>query len=126
VGVSTPPDIGTHESTTTAATTTTTTTPGGGNGGTTVDPNDPGGDGGDGMSGGGIAAIVIVTLLLVGGAGAGFLIYRKKDLIRMRQFSYGRQRENNSEGGIVNEVYGAYINISPPARPIYKFMCCRQ
>ena len=43
------------------------------------------------MSGGGVAAIVIVTLLLIGGSVAGYFVYKKKDLIRWKQFSYTRQ-----------------------------------
>ena len=43
------------------------------------------------MSGGGVAAIVIVSLLLVGGSVAGYFVYKKKDIIRWRQFSYARQ-----------------------------------
>ncbi len=82
--------------------------------------------GGGGLSGGATAAIVIVVLLLVGGAGAGFVIYRKKDLIRMRQFSYGRHRENNS-GGVVNETYAEGKFNEAEVRTIYAFnyVSCR-
>merc|ERR1719322_1598457 len=65
-----------------------------------------GGGGGGGMSGGGVAAIVIVSLLLVGGSVAGYFVYKKKDIIRWRQFSYARQMPANTEG-IVNETYGS-------------------
>ena len=48
------------------------------------------------MSGGGVAAIVIVSLLLVGGSVAGYFVYKKKDIIRWRQFSYARQGQRHS------------------------------
>ena len=59
------------------------------------------------MSGGGIAAIVIVTLLLVGGSVAGYFVYKKKDIISWRQFSYQRQAPPANTEGIVNESYGS-------------------
>ena len=59
------------------------------------------------MSGGGIAAIVIVTLLLIGGSVAGYFVYKKKDIIRWRQFSYGNMGRSANTEGIVNETYGS-------------------
>ena len=49
------------------------------------------------MSGGGVAAIVIVSLLLVGGSVAGYFVYKKKDIIRWRQFSYARQGRDDMQ-----------------------------
>ena len=53
------------------------------------------------MSGGGVAAIVIVTLLLIGGSVAGYFVYKKKDIIRWRQFSYARQGRRTTFSAVV-------------------------